>query len=171
MSLSPTYAHPLDRRRQERTDQARDQAEKQAEDTDGLVFVDSTGRRALLLRRAGMVIGAAFLVYAGMLGVAFMGGTSLAPSDLSPVGGGGAAESPGTNAVRSRPGGPPPAWRAVRLCRKDCRTCRQQFGRLCRRVPAGKAANGANGADRVKGSKGTAPVRSPRPSAENSGNR
>lgn len=157
MSLSPTYAHALDRRRHERTDQAKD--------PDGLVFVDSTGRRALLLRRAGIFVGAAFLVYAGMLGVAFMGGTSLAPSDLSPVGGGGTTENSGTKAVRPRPGGVPPALRAVRLCRKDCRTCRQQFGRLCRRVPAGKAANGVNGGN------GTTPARSARPSAENSRNR
>ena len=52
---------------------------------DGPVFVDNSGRRARLLRRFGMLVGAVCFGYAVVLGMAFMGwGTSLTPSSLFP---------------------------------------------------------------------------------------
>ncbi|MFG2429682.1 hypothetical protein [Streptomyces sp. NPDC048590] len=53
----------------------------------GPVFVDSSGRRAKLLRRAGLLLGTLCLGYAGVLGLAFMGGISLTPSQLMPFDG------------------------------------------------------------------------------------
>jgi hypothetical protein len=137
MSLSPTDAHADDHRRYGNTDPA--------EDPDGVVFVDSTGRRALLLRRAAIVFGAAVLVYAGMLGVAFMGGPSLAPSELAPFDSVGNAQDPGNSGVR--PAGSPSAGpQAAKPCRKHCgRKCRKQPGKPCRRKPFKKAFNGPNG--------------------------
>ncbi|MGW0859615.1 hypothetical protein, partial [Streptomyces sp. NPDC002690] len=51
---------------------------------EGPVFVDASGRRARLLRRAGAVLGLAVVSYAAVLGLAFMGGLSLSPSQLLP---------------------------------------------------------------------------------------
>ncbi|GAB7103646.1 hypothetical protein JCM4814A_19600 [Streptomyces phaeofaciens JCM 4814] len=52
------------------------------------MFVDNSGRRSKLLRRAGTLLGVGCLVYAVVLGAAFMGwGTSLTPSSLLPFGG------------------------------------------------------------------------------------
>lgn len=62
------------------------------------MFVDSTGRRARLLRRLGLLVGAVCLGYTAVLGLAFMGvGISVNPSSLLPfgVGGGGGAGGPG----------------------------------------------------------------------------
>ena len=75
---------------------------------EGPVFVDSSGRRAKLLRRAGMLLGIVCVGYAAVLGLAFMGGISLTPSQLLPFDGGPAAEAgPGGGA---RPGyGMPPS--------------------------------------------------------------
>ncbi|MFJ7234519.1 hypothetical protein ACIQVF_33810 [Streptomyces tendae] len=61
---------------------------------EGPVFVDSTGRRARLLRRLGLLLGAVCVGYTAVLGLAFMGvGISVNPSSLLPfgvgVGGGG----------------------------------------------------------------------------------
>ncbi|MFJ6069898.1 hypothetical protein ACIQFU_03485 [Streptomyces sp. NPDC093065] len=59
------------------------------------MFVDSTGRRARLLRRLGLLLGAVCVGYTAVLGLAFMGvGISVSPSSLLPfgVGGGGAPE-------------------------------------------------------------------------------
>lgn len=56
------------------------------------MFVDSTGRRARLLRRLGLLLGAVCVGYTAVLGLAFMGvGISVNPSSLLPfgVGGGG----------------------------------------------------------------------------------
>ena len=74
---------------------------------DGPVFVDSSGRRAKLLRRAGVLLGTLCVGYAAVLGLAFMGGISLTPSPLRPFEGGPAAGAgPGGGA---RPGhGPAP---------------------------------------------------------------
>ncbi len=53
------------------------------------MFVDNSGRRARLLRRLGLLVGAVCVGYAAVLGLAFMGvGTSVAPSSLLPFGGG-----------------------------------------------------------------------------------
>ncbi|WP_346178716.1 hypothetical protein [Streptomyces cuspidosporus] len=52
--------------------------------SDGPVFVDSSGRRARLLRRAGVLAGIAFLGYTMVLALAFMGGTPFAPETLIP---------------------------------------------------------------------------------------
>ncbi|MCK8435784.1 hypothetical protein G3I77_23030 [Streptomyces sp. D2-8] len=47
------------------------------------MFVDNSGRRARLLRRIGLLLGAVCLGYAAVLGAAFMGWrTSLTPSQL-----------------------------------------------------------------------------------------
>ncbi|WP_432101965.1 hypothetical protein [Streptomyces sp. bgisy091] len=67
---------------------------------EGPVFVDSSGRRAKLLRRAGLLLGTLCLGYAGVLGLAFMGGISLTPSQLMPFDGN-AEAGPGAG---SRPG-------------------------------------------------------------------
>lgn len=59
------------------------------------MFVDSTGRRARLLRRLGLLLGAVCVGYTAVLGLAFMGvGISVTPSSLLPfgVGGGGGPE-------------------------------------------------------------------------------
>jgi hypothetical protein len=54
------------------------------------VFVDSTGRRARLLRRLGLLLGAVCVGYTAVLGLAFMGvGISVNPSSLLPFGAGG----------------------------------------------------------------------------------
>ncbi|MFF6998001.1 hypothetical protein ACFY93_23985 [Streptomyces sp. NPDC008313] len=85
---------------------------------DGPVFVDSSGRRARLLRRLGVLVGVVCLGYAVVLGMAFMGwGTALAPSSLLPFGGrAGAAPGGGTGprdgiAPTGRPTGAPPSDR------------------------------------------------------------
>ncbi|WP_395575309.1 hypothetical protein [Streptomyces sp. BK79] len=55
----------------------------------GPVFVDTSGRRARLLRKLGLLVGAVCVGYAAVLGLAFMGiGTSVSPSSLLPFGGG-----------------------------------------------------------------------------------
>jgi hypothetical protein len=70
---------------------------------EGPVFVDNSGRRARLLRRIGLLLGAVCLGYAAVLGAAFMGwGTSLTPSQLLPFAGAG----PGGGQPEGVPGGP-----------------------------------------------------------------
>ncbi|MFI8193003.1 hypothetical protein ACIF8T_30245 [Streptomyces sp. NPDC085946] len=87
---------------------------------DGPVFVDTSGRRAKLLRRIGLLLGAVCLGYAGVLGAAFMGwGTSLTPSRLLPFAGAGPGGSqpqgggvpgvPPSGAPSGVPGGLPSA--------------------------------------------------------------
>ncbi|WP_306456183.1 MULTISPECIES: hypothetical protein [unclassified Streptomyces] len=67
------------------------------------MFVDNSGRRARLLRRIGLLLGAVCLGYAAVLGAAFMGwGTSLTPSQLLPFAGAG----PGGGQPEGVPGGP-----------------------------------------------------------------
>lgn len=58
--------------------------DRQAPPREGPVFVDSSGRRARLLRRAGTALGVSCAGYAAVLGLAFMGGISLTPSQLFP---------------------------------------------------------------------------------------
>lgn len=75
---------------------------------EGPVFVDTSGRRAKLLRRLGLLVGAVCLGYAAVLVMAFMGwGTSLTPSSLLPFGaaGGQGGQAPGG----FRPDAPAPA--------------------------------------------------------------
>lgn len=67
---------------------------------DGPVFVDSSGKRARLLRRAGAVLGATCVGYAAVLALSFMGGISLSPSTLLPF--------DGTSNAQGGPGGGPP---------------------------------------------------------------
>ncbi|MFJ9055449.1 hypothetical protein [Streptomyces sp. NPDC102409] len=75
---------------------------------EGPVFVDSSGRRARLLRRAGMLLGTGCVGYAAVLALAFMGGISLTPSQLLPFDGGPAAEArPGGGTTRPGYGLPP----------------------------------------------------------------
>ncbi|MGO4418943.1 hypothetical protein AB4Z54_09330 [Streptomyces sp. MCAF7] len=50
----------------------------------GPVFVDLSGRRARLLRHAGVVAGAAVIGYTALLGTGFSGGTAVAPDTLAP---------------------------------------------------------------------------------------
>ncbi|MEW2049634.1 hypothetical protein OHS71_17735 [Streptomyces sp. NBC_00377] len=87
---------------------------------EGPVFVDNSGRRSKLLRRIGLLMGVGCLVYAVVLGAAFMGwGTSLTPSSLLPFGNGGPRGSQnngpggfqpqgGVGTPPSRPTGTPP---------------------------------------------------------------
>ncbi|MFF1687779.1 MULTISPECIES: hypothetical protein [unclassified Streptomyces] len=57
---------------------------------EGPVFVDSSGRRAKLLRRFGLAVVVACLGYAVVLGLSFMGwGVSVSTTDLLPFSGGG----------------------------------------------------------------------------------
>ncbi|WP_399887357.1 hypothetical protein ACGH7X_22650 [Streptomyces sp. BBFR51] len=74
---------------------------------EGPVFVDSTGRRARLLRRFGLLLGAVCVGYAAVLGLAFMGvGISVNPASLLPFGaGGGGGDGPGPGAGGARPQG------------------------------------------------------------------
>lgn len=147
MSLSPTDAYANDRRQQGDSRQAGEQAADPAVDPDAVVFVDSTGRRALLLRRAAIVFGASVLVYAGMLGVAFMGGPSIAPSQLAPFDSAGTARDPGGDSVR--PASSPSAGQSARPCRKHCgKNCRkhQRPGKQCRKRPFKKAFDDPGGA-------------------------
>ncbi|WP_223180783.1 hypothetical protein [Streptomyces griseicoloratus] len=63
---------------------------------EGPVFVDNSGRRARLLRRLGLLLGAVCLGYAAVLGLAFMGiGTSVNPSSLLPFADGQDGRAPG----------------------------------------------------------------------------
>lgn len=75
------------------------------------MFVDTSGRRARLLRRAGVLAGVACLGYAIVLGMAFMGwGTSLSPAELLPFDGGAAPGGAQGGAPTGRPpSGAPPA--------------------------------------------------------------
>lgn len=82
---------------------------------EGPVFVDSSGRRARLLRRAGVALGIAIAGYAAVLGLSFMGGISLSPSTLLPFHG--APSSPGGHGGGVPPGsgtGAPPTAGAPR---------------------------------------------------------
>lgn len=76
------------------------------------MFVDNSGRRSKLLRRIGLLMGVGCLVYAVVLGAAFMGwGTSLTPSSLLPFGNGGprGAQDSGPGGARPQGGfGTPP---------------------------------------------------------------
>ncbi|USQ82858.1 hypothetical protein NFX46_03145 [Streptomyces phaeoluteigriseus] len=90
-------------------------------DTEGPVFVDNSGRRSKLLRRIGVLMGVGCLVYAVVLGAAFMGwGTSLNPSSLLPFGGnaqggqgpGGMRPDGGVGNPVGLPGGTPPTGTA-----------------------------------------------------------
>ncbi|MGC0205510.1 hypothetical protein [Streptomyces levis] len=75
---------------------------------EGPVFVDTSGRRARLLRRIGLVLGAVCLGYAAVLGAAFMGwGTSLTPSQLLPFAGAGPGGGPGGPGGPGAPTAPP----------------------------------------------------------------
>ncbi|ADI07289.1 hypothetical protein SBI_04168 [Streptomyces bingchenggensis BCW-1] len=77
--------------------------------TAGPVFVDLSGRRARLLRHAGMVAGAAVIGYTALLGTGFSGGTAVAPDTLAPGAGPGAAvDSAGRDAKDTRRGHPSP---------------------------------------------------------------
>lgn len=77
------------------------------------MFVDNSGRRSKLLRRIGLLMGVGCLVYAVVLGAAFMGwGTSLTPSSLLPFGNGGprGAQNSGPGGAQPQGGtGTPPA--------------------------------------------------------------
>jgi hypothetical protein len=79
--------------------------------TAGPVFVDLTGRRARLLRHAGVVAGAAVLGYTALLGAGFSGGTAVVPDTLAP--GPGAASDPADrdakDARRGHPATPEPS--------------------------------------------------------------
>lgn len=65
----------------------------------GPVFVDLSGRRARLLRHAGVVAGAAVIGYTALLGTGFSGGTAVAPDTLAP---GAVADRAGRDAKDTR---------------------------------------------------------------------
>ncbi|CAL9495238.1 hypothetical protein SUDANB58_03337 [Streptomyces sp. enrichment culture] len=74
---------------------------------EGPVFVDTSGRRARLLRRLGLLLGVVCLGYATVLGLAFMGiGTSVGTSSLLPFGDGRDGRAPGAG-MRPQGGGAP----------------------------------------------------------------
>ncbi|WP_325051423.1 hypothetical protein, partial [Streptomyces corynorhini] len=79
---------------------------------EGPVFVDASGRRSRLLRRAGILFGVVCVGYVAVLGLAFMGGISLTPSEISPFGGGPAAAEGGGGNVPPGEGPPPGAGEA-----------------------------------------------------------
>lgn len=191
MSLSPSYAPAHDHAGHGGTGRAGDQDRHQDRhqnrhqnrhqdgppdgQRDGHVFVDSTGRRARLLRRAALVVGAAFVAYAVMLGVAFMGGTALAPADPGPAADRGStvpapAGSPAGADVR--PGGGTPAWwRAARLCRRQCRNCAKQQVKQCVRELSGNAPSTPEASGPPKPSTRAKSTRSAAPSGEGSRSR
>ncbi|MFJ9682500.1 hypothetical protein ACIRP2_31275 [Streptomyces sp. NPDC101194] len=75
---------------------------------EGPVFVDSSGRRARLLRRAGIALGIACVGYVAVLGLAFAGGISMSPSRLLPFGSAPAAQGgPAGNTPPGTEGAPP----------------------------------------------------------------
>lgn len=80
---------------------------------EGPVFVDSSGRRARVLRRIGLLLGTVCAGYAVVLGLAFMGiGTSVTPASLLPFGGGRGQAGPGGGAGPGNgvaPTGTPPS--------------------------------------------------------------
>ncbi|MGA5893846.1 hypothetical protein [Streptomyces venetus] len=77
---------------------------------EGPVFVDNSGRRARLLRRCGLLLGAVCVGYAAVLGAAFMGwGTSLTPSQLLPFAGAGPGGGRPQGEGPGGPGGAPPS--------------------------------------------------------------
>ncbi|NUS84333.1 MAG: hypothetical protein HOY75_16735 [Streptomyces sp.] len=69
----------------------------------GPVFVDLSGRRARLLRHAGVVAGAAVIGYTALLGTGISGGTAVAPDTLAP---GAVADRAGRDAKDARRGHP-----------------------------------------------------------------
>lgn len=156
MTFSPTGTHPDDRGQHGNT--------VRADAPDAAVFVDTTGRRALLLRRAAVAFGAAVIAYAGMVGVAFMGGPSLAPSQLTPFGNAGTAQETGGDGVR--PAGSSSEGNRARPCRKHCgKKCRRHPERPCRGRQLKKAldSQGGNGTGARSGDGaggGAAPARS-----------
>ncbi|MCZ1001406.1 hypothetical protein O1M63_30470 [Streptomyces mirabilis] len=105
------------------------------------MFVDNSGRRARLLRRFGMLVGAVCFGYAVVLGMAFMGwGTSLTPSSLFPFSGGQAGSAPGGN-LRPQGGEAPPAGRPAPR-RRACARARPLLGRFP--AASASASTGAN---------------------------
>ncbi|MFC9620230.1 hypothetical protein ACFTXM_09595 [Streptomyces sp. NPDC056930] len=75
---------------------------------EGPVFVDGSGRRARLLRRAGIALGVACVGYAAVLGLAFVGGVSMSPSQLLPFDSAPAAQGgPAGNVPPGTEGAPP----------------------------------------------------------------
>ncbi|MFF2328444.1 MULTISPECIES: hypothetical protein [unclassified Streptomyces] len=78
---------------------------------EGPVFVDSTGRRARLLRRAGIALGVACAGYAAVLGLAFMGGISVSPSQLLPFDGAPGTQGGPTGVMPPGAEGVPPSGR------------------------------------------------------------
>ncbi|MFJ9540542.1 hypothetical protein ACIRPX_25160 [Streptomyces sp. NPDC101225] len=79
------------------------------------MFVDNSGRRSKLLRRAGLLAGVLCLGYAVVLGLAFMGIGTGTPSSLLPFAGGGpggAEPQGGVGTPRARPSGTPPTGAA-----------------------------------------------------------
>ncbi|MEU1665558.1 hypothetical protein ABZ547_18480 [Streptomyces sparsogenes] len=89
-----TPAETPDRAPDEATDKAPDEATDEAPDkaadtaadeaAEGPVFVDLSGRRARLLRHAGVVAGSVVLGYTALLGAGFSGGTAVAPDTQLP---------------------------------------------------------------------------------------
>ncbi|MEU5613997.1 hypothetical protein ACI2L4_03340 [Streptomyces sparsogenes] len=63
-------------------DKAADTAADEA--AEGPVFVDLSGRRARMLRHAGVVAGSVVLGYTALLGAGFSGGTAIAPDTQLP---------------------------------------------------------------------------------------
>ncbi|MCT7356989.1 hypothetical protein N4P33_33335 [Streptomyces sp. 15-116A] len=84
---------------------------------EGPVFVDASGRRARVLRRIGLLLGAVCAGYAVVLGLAFLGiGTSASPASLLPFGNeqgaapeGGAGPRGGAVSTGAPPSGRPTA--------------------------------------------------------------
>ncbi|MFD0024714.1 hypothetical protein [Streptomyces sp. NPDC058382] len=86
-----------------------------AEVREGPVFVDSSGRRARLLRRAGVALGITITGYAAVLGLSFMGGISLSPSALLPFDGAPSSQGgPGGDMPPGGGTGAPPTAGAAR---------------------------------------------------------
>ncbi|WP_392673874.1 hypothetical protein [Streptomyces sp. LN785] len=81
---------------------------------EGPVFVDGSGRRARLLRRAGIALGLGCAGYVAVLGLAFMGGISMSPSELLPFDGAPSAQGgPGAKTPPDGAGTPPSGPPAV----------------------------------------------------------
>ncbi|MFF5259091.1 hypothetical protein ACFY4C_09095 [Actinomadura viridis] len=89
----PRHAAPLD------TGKAKGRAKGKGKGKDGPVFVDASGRRGRLLRRAGLGAGTALVLYLGAVGVSLVAGADV---PLTPWTGSGHGTGEGT---RQPPGG------------------------------------------------------------------
>ncbi|MFK4186517.1 hypothetical protein ACI2L4_21215 [Streptomyces sparsogenes] len=141
--------------------------------SDGPVFVDSSGRRARLLRRAGVLAGITFLGYVMVLALAFMGGTPFAPETLIPGNTGASGEKEQSNkggADKGNSAPPSPAGGESASGSGDFATApavRPSFARKHPATTGGRTSSSASATTAVS-SRASAPSRTPSASSSSS---